>query len=61
MNGNDPSWPAFDRRRGPRRTHEEQAETGERRHDDRRKNKPGLAALWQAIVGTRDEQKPKQP
>lgn len=57
----DPTWPAFDRRRGPRRTHEETSEGGERRQDDRRKNTPGLSALWRAIVGNRREPDDQQP
>lgn len=53
----EPTWPTFDRRRGPRRTHAEGTDeaAGERRQTDRRKNKPGISALWQAITGMRDE------
>jgi hypothetical protein len=46
----------FDRRRGPRRTAEGEADAAvpvERRGPDRRRRKPGLAALFGAIVGLR--------
>jgi hypothetical protein len=43
--------PAFDRRRGPRRADEPLDVPLERRQSDRRKRKPGLAALFGAIFG----------
>jgi hypothetical protein len=47
------TFPAFDRRRGPRRAAEngEVVESFERRQTDRRKKKPGLAGLIGAIFG----------
>ncbi len=46
--------PAFDRRRGPRRSYEHiDPETGERRTHDRRKT-PGLDALLDRMLGVRD-------
>ena len=42
--------PEFDRRRGPRRAGSD-AVGEERRHSDRRKKKPGFAALFGAIFG----------
>ena len=52
----DASAPAvpFDRRRGPRRAAEAEAAIPlERRGPDRRRRKPGLPALFGAIVGLR--------
>ena len=46
--------PAFERRRGPRRSYEHiDPETGERRTHDRRKT-PGLDALLDRMLGVRD-------
>ena len=47
------SFPAFDRRKGPRRAgaNGEVVESFERRQTDRRKKKPGLAGLFGAIFG----------
>jgi hypothetical protein len=51
-----PADPPFDRRRGPRRAAEGDADAAipvERRGPDRRRRKPGFAALFGAIVGLR--------
>ena len=53
--GEDPTDPAHDRRRGPRRADEPLDVPFERRQTDRRKRKPGLAALFGAILGRKDE------
>jgi hypothetical protein len=44
-------FPAFDRRRGPRRVGEDGEVAVERRGPDRRKRKPGIAGLFGAIFG----------
>ena len=44
-------FPAFDRRRGPRRVGEAGEVEVERRGPDRRKRKPGIAGLFGAIFG----------
>jgi hypothetical protein len=44
-------FPAFDRRRGPRRGGENGEIPVERREGDRRKRKPGIAGLFGAIFG----------
>jgi hypothetical protein len=44
------TYPAFDRRRGPRRADEADVPF-ERRQNDRRTRKPGLAGLLGAIFG----------
>jgi hypothetical protein len=46
---------AQDRRRGPRRVDDGTTVDCDRRRTDRRKRRPGLAALFGAIVGARRE------
>ncbi len=48
--------PAHDRRRGPRRVSSEYVVDFERRRSDRRKRRPGLAALFGAIFGARNRE-----
>jgi hypothetical protein len=49
----EPTYPEFDRRRGPRRAgaNGEVDASFERRQTDRRKKKPGIAGLIGAILG----------
>jgi len=54
-----PAYPDYDRRRGPRRSGEQDdVQVGtDRRQTDRRRKKPGIAGLWGAIFGhTRTEE-----
>jgi hypothetical protein len=51
----DRTTAAHDRRRGPRRADEPLDVPFERRQTDRRKRKPGLAGLFGAIFGHKDE------
>ncbi len=46
---------AHDRRRGPRRVDDGTVVAFDRRRTDRRKRRPGLAALFGAIAGARHE------
>ncbi len=57
------TYPAFDRRRGPRRgiSGESVDVPVERRGPDRRRRKPGFAGLFGAIFGPgRDEEPPER-
>ena len=51
-NSEERGFPAFDRRRGPRRVGEAGEVEVERRGPDRRKRKPGIAGLFGAIFGS---------
>ncbi|MEA2690185.1 MAG: hypothetical protein QOD51_2792 [Candidatus Eremiobacteraeota bacterium] len=54
----DRTQPEFDRRRGPRRADAADVPFEERRQGDRRKRKPGLAGLWGALFGHREDDEP---
>ena len=49
---NEQTGSAHDRRRGPRRVAGESVIDVDRRRSDRRKRRPGLAALFGAIFGS---------
>ncbi len=49
------SPPLMDRRKGPRRGSTDGEAVVERRGPDRRKRKPGLAGLFGAIFGEKDD------
>jgi len=53
-------FPAFDRRRGPRRVGEPGDVAVERRGPDRRKRKPGIAGLFGAIFGYGSNEDPTE-